>query len=131
DQNGTAESNVQVSAGSPADLNGDGVVSPAESVQVDQSKQAMQAIAQQIEQDSTAGVGTGPGPQGASTALNTDAAAIVPGTDVIDGVSRPESYSQNAPGDMALDEDNTAVAPDLTSVLHEGLDSHANNIQRE
>lgn len=131
DQNGTAESNVQVSAGTGADLNGDGVVSPAESVQVDQSKEAMQAIAQQIEQDGTAGVGSGPGPAGAATALNTDAAAIVPGTDVVDGVSRPESYSQNAPGDMALDEDNTAVAPNLASVLHEGLDTHADNIQRE
>lgn len=129
DQNGTGESNVSGSAG-PADLNGDGVVSPAESVQVDQSKEAMQAIAQQIEQDPSMG-GSGPGPQGAAIAIATDAAAIVPGTDVIDGVSRPESYSQNSPSDMALDEDNTAISPDLTSVLHEGLDTHADNIQRE
>jgi len=129
DQNGTGESNVSGSAG-PADLNGDGIVSPAESVQVDQSKEAMQAIAQQIEQDPSTGA-NGPGPQGAQVALQTDAAAIVPGTDVIDGVSRPESYSQNAPSDMALDEDNTAVSPDLSSVLHEGLDNHADNIQRE
>jgi hypothetical protein len=129
DQNGTGESNVSGSAG-PADLNGDGQVSPAESVQVDQSKEAMQAIAQQIEQDPSMG-GSGPGPQGAAVALATDAAAIVPGTDVVDGVSRPESYSQNSPSDMALDEDNTAVSPDLTSVLHEGLDTHADNIQRE
>lgn len=129
DQNGTGESNVSGSAG-PADLNGDGMVSPAESVQVDQSKEAMQAIAQQIEQESVGGA-AGPGPAGAATALATDAAAIVPGTDVIDGVSRPESYSQNSPSDMALDEDNTAVSPDLTSVLHEGLDTHADNIQRE
>jgi hypothetical protein len=129
DQNGTGESNVSGSAG-PADINGDGQVSPAESVQVDQSKQAMQGIAQQIENDPSMG-GAGPGPQGAATALATDAAAIVPGTDIIDGVSRPESYSQNSPSDMALDEDNTAVSPDLSSVLHEGLDSHADNIQRE
>lgn len=129
DQNGTAESNVSVSAG-PTDLNGDGQVSPAESVQVDQSKQAIQAIAQQIEQDPSMG-GSGPGPQGAAVALATDDAAIVPVTDVVDGVSRPESYLQNSPTDMALDEDNTSVAPDLSSVLHEGLDSHADNIQRE
>lgn len=129
DQNGTGESNVSGSAG-PADLNGDGIISPAESVQVDQSKEAMQAIAQQIEQDPSMG-GSGPGPQGAAVALATDAAAIIPGTDVIDGVSRPESYSQNSPSDMALDEDNTAVSPDLSSVLHEGLDTHADNIQRE
>lgn len=129
DQNGAGESNVSGSAG-PADLNGDGIISPAESVQVDQSKEAMQAIAQQIEQDPSMG-GSGPGPQGAAVALATDAAAVVPGTDVIDGVSRPESYSQNSPSDMALDEDNTAVSPDLSSVLHEGLDTHADNIQRE
>lgn len=128
DQNGTAESNVAVSAGGNLDPNAGG---PAESVQVDQSKEAMQGIAQQIEQGSSAGIGNGPGPAGAATALATDDAALIPGTSVIDGTSRPESYSQNSPTDMALDEENTAVAPDLSSVLHEGLDSHADSIQRE
>lgn len=126
---GQGESNVQVSGGIGADLNGDGVIGPAESVQVDQSKEAMQNIAQQIEQ-TPAGGGIGPGPQGAQAALATDDAALVPGTNMIDGVSRPESYTQNAPGDMALDEDNMA-APDLGAVLGEGLDAHAENIQRE
>lgn len=132
DQKGQGESNVQVSAGHPADLNGDGVVSPAESVQVDQSKEAMQAIAQQIENDPAGtGIGNGPGPEGAQVALQTDAAALTPGTDVVDGVSRPGSFPSNVPGDMALDEENVAIAPDLSQVLHEGLDSHADNIQRE
>ncbi|NJO48124.1 MAG: hypothetical protein HC840_00245 [Leptolyngbyaceae cyanobacterium RM2_2_4] len=130
DGQGQGESNVHVSAG--VDLNGDGIISPAESVQVDQSREAMLAIAQQIEQTPAGGgIGSGPGPQGSAVALATDDAALAPGTDVVDGVSRPESFSQNTPTDMALDEDNAAVAPDLTSVLSEGLDSHAENIQRE
>lgn len=121
---GQGESNVQVSAGvAPA-------AGPAESVQVDQSKEAMQAIAQQIVNDPSAGIEAGPGPQGADVALATDNASLVPGTSVVDGVSRPENFESNVPGDMALDEDNT-MAPDLTQVLHEGLDSHAENIQRE
>lgn len=132
DQKGQGESNVQVSAGHPADLNGDGVISPAESVQVDQSKEAMQAIAQQIEQDpNNLGVNQGPGPAGAQQAMATDAAAMAPGTEMIDGVSHPETFPSNVPGDMALDEDNAAIAPNLTSVLSEGLDNHAENIQRE
>lgn len=123
---GQGESNVQVSAGvAPS-------AGPAESVQVDQSKEAMQAIAAQIAGDpSGTGVNQGPGPEGAAQAMATDDAALAGGTNVIDGTSRPEGFASNVPGDMALDEDNAAVAPDLTSVLHEGLDSHAENIQRE
>lgn len=127
---GQGESNVHVSAG--ADLNGDGVISPAESVQVDQSKEAMQAIAQQIEQTPAGGgIGAGPGPQGAGVALATDDAALAPGTDMVDGVSRPGNFQSNVPGDMALDEENVGMAPDLGAVLGEGLDVHADNIQRE
>lgn len=126
---GQGESNVQVSAGvAPASAG------PAESVQVDQSKEAMQAIAQQIEQTPAGGgIGAGPGPQGAQVALQTDDAALVPGTDVVDGVSRPASYSgQNSPTDLALgNEAEDMAAPDLGSVLSEGLDAHADNIQRE
>lgn len=130
DQKGQGESNVQVSAG--ADLNGDGVVSPAESVQVDQSKEAMQAIAQQIEQTPAGGgIGAGPGPQGAQVAMATDDASLTPGTDVVDGVSRPGGFASNTPGDMALDEGNVDATPDLGAVLGEGLDAHAENIQRE
>lgn len=128
DQKGQGESNVQVSAG-PAPADG----SPSESVQVDQSKEAMQSIAQQIEQTpADGGVNSGPGPQGAAAAMATDDAALAPGTNVVDGVSRPAGYPSNTPGDMGIapgsgDDD----APDLGAVLGEGLDAHADNIQRE
>lgn len=128
DHQGQGESNVQVSGGiDPA------TAGPAESVQVDQSKEAMQAIAQQIEQTPAgAGIGAGPGPQGAAAAMATDDAALAPGTDVVDGVSRPGSYSSNSPNDMALaDGGQDDQAPDLGQVLGEGLDHHADNIQRE
>jgi hypothetical protein len=126
---GQGEANLQVS---PVDgLPAAPAINPAESVQVDQSKEAMQAIAQQIEQAPTVG-GSGPGPQGAATALTTDDAALVaPAGTVVDGTSRPDSYGKDAPQSMGLAEDNAAPAPDLTAVLHEGLDSHAENIQRE
>lgn len=123
DGRGQGESNVQVSAGPNMDAG------PGESVQVDQSKEAMQQIAQQIE--GTAGVGNGPGPQGEATARNIDEASLIPNTDVVDGVSRPGGYDQNSPSDLGLGEDNGSSTPDLTSVLHEGLDAHADNINRE
>lgn len=128
DQKGQGESNVQVSGGiAPADAG------PAESVQVDQSKEAMLAIAQQIEtSDPANGVGAGPGPQGAQAAMATDDAALTPGTDVVDGVSRPGGYASNTPGDLGLSDDGSdAAGPDLGAVLGEGLDAHADNIQRE
>ena len=53
---------------------------------------------------------------------------------VVDGVSRPEDYPSDEPGDLGLDEDEQDTvdeSPDLGSVLQEGLDSHADNIQRE
>lgn len=128
DQKGQGESNVQVSGGIDPASSG-----PNESVQVDQSKEAMQSIAQQIEQaPSGNGIGQGPGPQGAETAMATDDAALAPGTDMIDGVSRPGGFSSNVPGDMGLAQDGSDDAgPDLGQVLGEGLDAHADNIQKE
>lgn len=124
DGQGQGESNVQVSAG------GEILPGPSESVQVDQSKEAMMAIAQQIEQAPPV-AGAGPGPQGAATAMATDDSMLAPTGPVVDGVSRPEGYAQNTPSDLGLAEENGASSPDLTSVLHEGLDAHAGNIQRE
>lgn len=121
---GQGESNVQVSSQSEI------IPGPMESVQVDQSKEAMQAIAQQIEQEPPI-PGAGPGPQGAQIALETDDSMLNPTGPVVDGVSRPEGYDQNTPSDMGLAQENEAETPDLTSVLHEGLDAHADNIQRE
>ena len=51
-----------------------------------------------------------------------------------DGVSRPNNFASNVPKDMGLSEDedeNEESGPDITSVLQEGLDSHADNIQKE
>lgn len=95
---------------------------PAESVQLDQSKEALQAIAQQIEGSAA--------PQAA--AQNIDDTALAVGTEMQGNVSRPGGYGANTPGDMGLNEENeTDAAPDMASVLNEGLDAHADNIQRE
>lgn len=114
--------------------NSDGVLlnNPEESVQIDQSKEAMISIASQIENDSNnIGINVGPGPHGSEQAINTDEASLISGTNIVDGTSHVEDYASNTPGDMALDENDTSIAPDLTSVLQEGLDTHADNIQRE
>jgi hypothetical protein len=60
-----------------------------------------------------------------------DDANLAVGDNMEDGVSRPEDYESNVPGDMGLAEDEGDDSPDLGSVLQEGLDSHADNIQRE
>ncbi len=62
-----------------------------------------------------------------------DAASVAPGTAMQDGVSRPENYADaNTPRDMGLAEDEQGEsAPDVTSLMQEGLDSHADSIQRE
>lgn len=46
-------------------------------------------------------------------------------------VSRPDNYSQNVPSDMGTGDGPVETPPDITSVLQEGLDNHADNIQRE
>ncbi len=50
-----------------------------------------------------------------------------------ENTSRPDGYKdQNVPGDMGLnEEDAQKETPDLSSVLKDGLDSHADNMQRE
>lgn len=53
------------------------------------------------------------------------------GTEMEDNVSRPEMYDENVPADMGLSEENEEENPDLTEVLKDGLDSHADNIQKE
>ncbi len=59
-----------------------------------------------------------------------DDADLPGGTNMEGNVSRPESYSQNTPTDMGLGEQPDG-APDVTSVLQQGLDSHADSIKRE
>lgn len=61
---------------------------------------------------------------------NIDEANMPIGTAMEDGVSRPENYNDpNTPSDMGLAEDDQS--PNVTSLMQEGLDSHADNIQRE
>lgn len=63
-----------------------------------------------------------------------DAAEMPIGDEFEGGISRPDDYNEsNTPGDMGLAEDEVPQeeSPDLTSVLKDGLDSHADGIQRE
>lgn len=49
-----------------------------------------------------------------------------------DGVSRPEGYNDEAsPSDMGLSEDSPEQGPDFGNVLKDGLDQHADDINRE
>lgn len=108
------------------------IPSTQESVQLDHSTEALQAIAQEIESDGQAT----PTQSDAQVAESVDDAALAVGTNMEGNTSRPAGFDQNTPQDMGIAEtpqssDDQATAPDLTSVLHEGLDSHADNIQRE
>jgi hypothetical protein len=61
----------------------------------------------------------------------TDDADLPAGSNMDGNVSRPESYSQDVPTDSGLGEQPDNGNPDVTSVLQEGLDSHADAIKRE
>jgi len=107
-------------------LDGQGPAAPAaqppgESVQLDYSKEALQAIAQEIEGSAA--------PQEA--AKQVDSTELAVGTEMQGNVSRPDGYGDNTPNDMGLGEDQAEAEPNLASVLGEGLDAHAQNIQRE
>lgn len=88
------------------------------------SKEALQAIAQQIESETAEGK-----PEDKEIANQIDDTQVTSG-DMEDGTSRPEGYEENTPGDLGLDEEN-AGEPDLSSVLQEGLDNHADEAQKE
>jgi hypothetical protein len=60
-----------------------------------------------------------------------DDADLPNGSNMEGNVSRPENYSQNSPTDMGLGEQPDDGTPDVTSVLQQGLDSHADSIKRE
>lgn len=87
------------------------------------SKEAMQAIVQNIEND---------GDPAASEINNIDDSDMPVNDDMQENVSRPDNYDENTPSDLGLAEDEVPEEqPDLGGVLQEGLDSHADNIQRE
>lgn len=65
---------------------------------------------------------------------NLDDTNLATGDDMEDGTSRPEDFAEeDSPKDMGLSEENeeNEEMPDITSVMEEGLDSHAENIQKE
>lgn len=129
DPNGNGEVNVQTAPVGPCIP----LDQPKESVQLDHSKEALMNIASQIEQGQGIPIpGAGPGPQGQAEAQSIDQADLAVGTDMQDNVSRPAGYGDNQPGDMGVGENGDQTdSPDLGNVLQEGLDAHADNIQRE
>ena len=90
-----------------------------------QGEETVQSIAEQIEEEPV-----NINPQ--SQAVNQIDAADIPTGDAMEGnISRPEDFdSKNTPKEMGLTEENENE-PDITGVMREGLDSHAENIQRE
>lgn len=108
------------------------IPSTQESVQLDHSKEALQAIAQEIESDGQAT----PAQSDQQVAESVDDTALAVGTSMDGNTSRPDGFGQNTPQDMGIAEspqsgEAQSSTPNLGSVLQEGLDSHADNIQRE
>lgn len=107
---------------------------PKEMVQVDQSKEAMMAIAQAIENDATTDAEQAEISAAAPVANQIDATQEAVGTDMDGNVSRPAGYATNTPGDMGTGQSGEVGqedAPDLTDVLQGGLEAQSDNIQRE
>lgn len=89
-----------------------------------QSQQTVQDIAQEI--DTIPHYENSP----SKVVAQLDAANTATGTAVQGNISRPENYADaNAPKDLGLGEDEQA--PDVTSLMQEGLDNHADTINRE
>jgi hypothetical protein len=122
DNSGSGAPVAPPSAGGDEDEGGDAVM-PENA----HSKEAMMAIATQIEGETADGK-----PDEKQEAQQIDDTAIV-GTEFgRQRTSRPEGYGQNTPSDMGLDEEQAQEEnPDLSSVLKDGLDSQAGNIDKE
>lgn len=99
---------------------------PALDPEDNSSKEALSAIAQQIEAE---------GSPPASAVNNIDDTALPVGNEIEGNISRPEGYGANTAGDMGLGGTNgpeeNGEDPDLSSILEEGLNEHADGIQRE
>jgi len=97
-----------------------------------QSEETIQDIAQEINaQPSTSNpeAQTVKDVDGANTVDATDSAT---GTTMEGNVSRPDGYDDPShPQDMGLAEEDEGQTPDITGVMQEGLDGHADNINRE
>jgi len=91
------------------------------------SEAAMRSIAQAIEGDEK------PGQTVKDQLSHVDDEDMAIGDETEGNTSRPDGFKdQNKPGDMGLSEDEVPEeSPDLSSVLKDGLDSHADNMQRD
>lgn len=105
-------------------------VAPAIDPEDTHSKEAMQAIAKEIENDGQ------PTTQEVNAIDDTD----LPVSKEAEGnISRPSGFAQNTPQDMGEEgtnpppgpEDDNGADPDFYDVLESGLNDHADNIQRE
>lgn len=93
------------------------------------SKETLQEIAQQIEKETASGK-----PEEKEEAKQIDDTEVV-GSEMEGNISRPENYNSNTPGDMGMEQQHVGEDnqdnPDLGEVLKEGLDSKADDIQKE
>lgn len=88
------------------------------------SKEALAAIAQQIETEGT---------PLASTADSIDETDMPAGNEAEGNISRVPGFGQSTPGDIGLSGPNTVMddEPDFSSILEEGLTAHSESIQKE
>ena len=90
------------------------------------SDETVEGIAQEIENDNLPIYENSP----SKVVAQMDDTDLATGTAMQGGVSRPENYADaNAPKDLGLGEDEQP--PDVTQLMQEGLDNHADNIGRE
>lgn len=90
------------------------------------SEEALQAIAQKIEGQNPEG-----DPEKEEAKQIDDADVAAAGVNMEGSTSRPPGYEENTPADMGTGGEGSEENPELSSVLQEGLDSHANDAQRE
>jgi hypothetical protein len=103
---------------------------PAIDPEDNHSKEAMQAIAKEIETD---------GNPTDKEVNAVDDAAMPTSKEAEGNISRPSGFAQNTPGDMGEDGTNPPTSdepageedPDYYGVLEAGLDEHANGIKKE
>ena len=125
----TAGAPVAPASADAAEMQGNDAVPPA-GVDVSEgahSKEAMQAIATQIQSETIDGK-----PDDKAQANNIDDTSIV-GDQTEGNVSRPEGFGSAVPGDMGLDANHPVEnnKPDLSAVLREGLDVQSSSIQKD
>lgn len=88
----------------------------------DQSEDSLKEIASQLEDEETV----------SPDEENMTAEDIATGgNNMENNVSRPEDFNADEGADMGLSEEDDQESPDLANVFEEGLDNHADNIQRE